>query len=55
MYGFHGSENADCGCGFLSYDIMLYYRWLPMFWANYFHPKIEATDSSETLVTTYQA
>ena len=25
------------------------------FWANYFHPKTEATDSSETPVTAYQA
>jgi len=53
MFGFRDSENVDCG--FLSYGIMLCYRRLPNFGQTNYTLKIEATYSSETLVTKINA
>jgi hypothetical protein len=53
MFGFHDSEKVDCG--FMSYGIMLCYTQLLRFGQANYTLKIEATYSSETLVTTFNA
>lgn len=46
---FCGTENLDC---FLSYDVILSCKWLPVFWRNLLPPTLmmEVINSSEMLV-----